>query len=69
MAEERRTGDGGDRREARDRTDALVTERGGSGVDADRSRFGKGTLSCSLLTPSERPLWNLDLGMIEWDIP
>jgi Xaa-Pro aminopeptidase len=54
-------------REVRDRTDALVTELGGEGVWTPTIvGFGAGTLSCFPTdVPSERVLWNLDLGMID----
>lgn len=54
-------------REVRDRTDLLVTERDGAGVWTPTVvGFGAGTLSCFPTdVPSERALWNLDLGMID----
>lgn len=54
-------------REVRDRTDKMVTEFGGDGVWTPTTvGFGAGTLSCFPTdTPSERALWNLDLGMID----
>ncbi len=54
-------------RQVRDRTDALVTEWGGDGVWTPTVvGFGAGTLSCFPTdVPSERELWNLDLGMID----
>lgn len=54
-------------RQVRDRTEALVTEWGGSGVWTPTTvGFGIGTLSCFPTdVPSERTLWNLDLGMID----
>jgi Xaa-Pro dipeptidase len=54
-------------REVRDRTDALVTELGGESVWTPTIvGFGAGTLSCFPTdVPSERALWNLDLGMID----
>lgn len=54
-------------REVRDRTDHLVTERGGAGLWTPTVvGFGAGTLSCFPTdVPSERALWNLDLGMID----
>lgn len=54
-------------RQVRDRTEALVTEWGGDGVWTPTVvGFGIGTLSCFPTdVPSERALWNLDLGMID----
>lgn len=54
-------------REVRDRTDQMVTEFGGDGVWTPTTvGFGIGTLSCFPTdVPSERKLWNLDLGMID----
>lgn len=54
-------------REVRDRTDELVLELGGTGVWTPTTvGFGVGTLSCFPTdVPSERFLWNLDLGMID----
>lgn len=54
-------------REARDRTEALVNELGGNGVwNPSVVGFGAGTLSCFPTdVPTDRPLWNLDLGMID----
>ncbi len=53
--------------EVRDRVDALVLEYGGTGVWTPTTvGFGIGTLSCFPTDkPSERQLWNLDLGMID----
>ena len=53
--------------QVRDRTEALVTEWGGDGVWTPTVvGFGIGTLSCFPTdVPSERALWNLDLGMID----
>lgn len=53
--------------EVRDRVDALVLELGGEGVWTPSTvGFGIGTLSCFPTDkPSERQLWNLDLGMID----
>jgi Xaa-Pro dipeptidase len=54
-------------RQVRDRTEALVTKWGGDGVWTPTVvGFGIGTLSCFPTdVPSERALWNLDLGMID----
>lgn len=54
-------------RQVRDKTEALVTEWGGDGVWTPTVvGFGIGTLSCFPTdVPSERALWNLDLGMID----
>lgn len=54
-------------RQVRDRAEALVTEWGGDGVWTPTVvGFGIGTLSCFPTdVPSERALWNLDLGMID----
>ncbi|MGB3632941.1 MAG: M24 family metallopeptidase [Rubrobacteraceae bacterium] len=54
-------------REARDRTEELVNELGGKGVWTPTVvGFGAGTLSCFPTdVPSDRTLWNLDLGMID----
>ena len=54
-------------REVRDRVDALVLQHGGVGVWTPTTvGFGIGTLSCFPTdVPSERQLWNLDLGMID----
>lgn len=54
-------------REARDRTEELVNELGGNGVWTPTVvGFGAGTLSCFPTdVPSDRRLWNLDLGMID----
>lgn len=54
-------------REVRDRVDKLVIDFGGIGVWTPTTvGFGIGTLSCFPTdTPSERALWNLDLGMID----
>lgn len=54
-------------RQVRDRTEALVTEWGANGVWTPTVvGFGIGTLSCFPTdVPSERALWNLDLGMID----
>ena len=54
-------------RQVRDRTEALVAEWGGDGVWTPTVvGFGIGTLSCFPTdVPSERALWNLDLGMID----
>jgi Xaa-Pro dipeptidase len=54
-------------REVRDRVDALVTDLGGTGVwTVTTVGFGIGTLSCFPTDkPSERALWNLDLGMVD----
>ncbi len=54
-------------RDVRDRTDALVLELGGTGVWTPTTvGFGIGTLSCYPTdVPTERFLWNLDLGMID----
>lgn len=54
-------------RQVRDRTEALVTEWDGDGVWTPTVvGFGIGTLSCFPTdVPSERALWNLDLGMID----
>ena len=51
----------------RDRADALVVELGGTGVWTPTTvGFGVGTLSCFPTdVPSERVLWNLDLGMVD----
>lgn len=53
--------------EVRDRADALMTELGSVGVWTPTVvGFGAGTLSCFPTdVPSARPLWNLDLGMID----
>ena len=54
-------------RQVRDKTEALVTKWGGDGVWTPTVvGFGIGTLSCFPTdVPSERALWNLDLGMID----
>lgn len=54
-------------REVRDRIDAHVVTEGGTGVWTPTTvGFGIGTLSCFPTdVPSERVLWNLDLGMID----
>lgn len=58
---------GDSERLTRDRVDALVVERGGSCVWTPTTvGFGVGTLSCFPTdVPSERILWNLDLGIID----
>lgn len=54
-------------REVRDRIDAQVVAAGGTGVWTPTTvGFGIGTLSCFPTdVPSERVLWNLDLGMVD----
>ncbi|WP_328291512.1 M24 family metallopeptidase [Kineococcus sp. NBC_00420] len=54
-------------RELRDMIDAEVLRRGGAGVWTPTVvGFGIGTLSCFPTdVPSERVLWNLDLGMVD----
>ena len=54
-------------REARDAIDARVRELGGAGVWTPTVvGFGVGTLSCFPTdVPSERPLWNIDLGTLD----
>lgn len=54
-------------REVRDRADQLVKDLGGTGVWTPTTvGFGIGTLSCFPTDkPSERALWNLDLGMVD----
>ena len=53
--------------EVRDFTDRLVAELGGVGVWTPTVvGFGAGTLSCFPTDrPSERPLWNIDLGIVD----
>jgi Xaa-Pro aminopeptidase len=53
--------------EVRDRADTLVLELGGAGVWTPTTvGFGIGTLSCFPTDkPSDRALWNLDLGMVD----
>jgi len=63
----RQAAPGDSERLTRDRADALVLERGGTGVWTPTTvGFGVGTLSCFPTdVPSERVLWNLDLGMVD----
>lgn len=63
----RQAAPGDSARLTRDRVDALVVERGGTGVWTPTTvGFGVGTLSCFPTdVPSERVRWNLDLGMID----
>ena len=58
---------GASEREVRDRVDRRVVELGGVGTWTPTVvGFGVGTLSCFPTdVPSERPLWNIDLGTID----